>query len=140
MRSIIADGAPGSAGRTVQSSLGALDSRSSGRSLELALRAATRADDDGAYGYRFMMDEDLDVASLSDAELKDRIRRIAERPSSDSAPAQRELDSLRIELVRRARARHSSGEDAGGPDSGGVREPTRPIPPGGGAAIQLTLE
>jgi hypothetical protein len=87
-----------------------------------------------------MMDEDLDVASLSDPELKDRIHRIAEQVSSDSAPDQRELDSLRVELVQRARARHAGGEDAGGPDSGGVREPTRPIPPGHSGAIQLTLE
>ena len=91
-------------------------------------------------GTVFMMDEDLDVASLSDPELKDRIHRIAEQLSSHSARTQRELDSLRIELVRRARARHRGGEDSSGPDSGGVRDPTRPIPPGGSGAIQLTLE
>jgi hypothetical protein len=93
-----------------------------------------------AGGYGFVMDEDPDVASLSDAELKDQIHRIVEQPSSDSASAQRDLGSLRVELVRRARARHGGDEDRGGSDSGGVREPRGPIPRGGGSAIRLPVE
>jgi hypothetical protein len=48
------------------------------------------------------------------------------------------LDLMRAELVRRLSAREAAaGDEPGGSDDpGGVREPARPMPPGGSAAIE----
>jgi hypothetical protein len=87
--------------------------------------------------------EPPDPESLSSAELKLRIRELSERSPRDPESAT-EIDALRSELVRRLRERHESGQDdidlgpfdddAGG---SGVREPRRPRPPTGPAAIDL---
>jgi hypothetical protein len=72
-----------------------------------------------------------DVSSLSDRELKDRLQCAAEGLATEPG-----VGPMRAELVRRLRARHEAGGDEPGA-SGGVREPTRPTPPGGGAEVEL---
>ena len=81
------------------------------------------------------MHDDLDVSSLSDRELRERIQWGAQESPAEAGPG---LDLMRAELVRRLSAREAAAGDApgGSDDPGGVREPARPMPPGGGAAIE----
>jgi hypothetical protein len=81
--------------------------------------------------------DELDLAVLSDLELKRRIQLATGELSADLAAGQSGLDAMRAELVRRLRTRHESGQDNPGDDGSSVREPRRPTPLAGTDAIQL---
>jgi hypothetical protein len=88
----------------------------------------------------WLLNGDHDLVGLSDGELKARIATLAEQKAGGNAvDGGRRPDAMRIELVRRIRARHESGrDDEGGTDEpSGMRTPTRPTPPSNASALPL---
>ena len=74
------------------------------------------------------MSDSLDLAVLSDEELRDRIWVATQQRLTDTEHARFELRAMRDERRRRLHGR-------GGP--AGVREPRRPAPLGGAGAMQF---
>jgi len=71
---------------------------------------------------------------LTDAQLKALMLDLQGGLPEDGEPSA-ELNTLRLEWVRRLRARRGSPPDSG--EQAGVREPRTPPPSAGGAAVEL---
>lgn len=86
------------------------------------------------------MDSFPDLGSLSDRQLRDLIKELAQDESEISYKRRvvhGKIDIMRAELVNRRRKESPGADDVGGSGASGVREPRRPKPQPGASGVAL---